>query len=141
MKMEQVPQNTNIENKRKAFVEKGNYVPVNKVLSYGIDGRDLHIHFAPAADLGLAEKMRLVREGFKDLAIAVQNNTDIEEVSATSWIVAKNPELLKKMGFMIDNSTETILRLSAKRIYQLRSRPLARAVMSRQEFLKKYLEN
>ena len=124
---------------RKAFIEKGNYVAINEILSYGIDKGDLHIHLAPTNDLGLGEKMLLIKDGFKKLAIIVQNNPKVEEISATSWIVAKNPELLQKMGFKIDDSMRTNLRLSAKRVYQFRSRPLARAVMTRGGFLEKYL--
>jgi len=64
----------------------------------------VNIHLAPATELikdeGIGNFKKEVEVGLKKLAEILLSNDKIKEVWATSWIVAKNPTLVKRLGFI-----------------------------------------
>ena len=77
---------------------------VSKVLGYGYHDGKVHLHIAPASTMSPVEMLRDVKSGFKALAADLQAKDglhDAEEITATSWIVAKNPRLLERFGFTV----------------------------------------
>jgi len=136
----------NLDAERNAFFFEHGYTRVNKILGYQIlpdTYQSLHIHLAPANDLGVGEKIRLIKDGFKKLAVVISSNTDIQKVYAVSWIVARQPKFMEKMGFEIEDSIDVKLLLGSMRVVSALTnrdtRPRAMATMSREKFLERYL--
>lgn len=125
---------------RRAFVEHGGFTPINELLSYGHreDGETIHIHLAPAD--GIENWRERVLDGFHELAHQVQAHPDewqnFKRLTATSWIVAKNPGLLTRLGFTIEGPISDEAR---RKHFAGETRPIARAIMDRQTLLDKYL--
>lgn len=124
---------------RKAFVEYGGFTPLNELLSYGRreDGETVHIHLAPAE--GVEHWRDVVLNGFRELAKQVQTHPEDWEtfrtVTATSWIVAKNPGLLERLGFTIEGPISDEVR---QQYFAGETRPVARATMNRETLLRLY---
>lgn len=114
------------------------FAPLNEMVSYGITGDDLHFHVSDATTLPLSKKLALLKDGLVRLAGVLKNNQDIKVVSATSWIVAEHPDLLMKMGFTIEGAIGENFR---REQFEGEARPIHRAVMSRNDFLARYLKN
>ncbi len=123
--------------RRKAFAKEGGFIPLNEILSYGIENNGtVHIHLAPAQTLDNQEKMNLLIDGFKKLAEVVKNNEEITNISATSWIVAKAPKTMQKFGFRVTGEISDEMK---EKHFTDEDRPVHKAVMTREEFLAKYL--
>jgi len=122
---------------RELFVRKSNFTPLNQLLSYGRDENALHIHVAPNESVGLKEKLELLREGLNKLAIVVDEDPAITEVTAASWIVAKHPRILESLGFTIIGEVDGEMK---KRQFGGETRPVAEAHISRQVLLDRYLQ-
>ncbi len=145
MKFEKNPNNTDMDAVRRKFLE-GRFIPVNEILSYGISGHEMHIHLAPSMDFSTGKKHKLLKEGFRKLAIIMKFDPIIEKISATSNIVAEKPERLKRRGFSIE-PLPVITKIELYSINALREMgfsdedpiDIARAVMTRDKFLEKYL--
>jgi hypothetical protein len=76
---------------------------------------------------GAKEFLRMYESGLSELAKRMTNDPELHtmtQVVAASWIVYKNPGLLRKMGFTITNRSD--------------EERLGVAVMSRKDFLEKY---
>lgn len=124
------------EFQRKIFSERSNFTPVNEIISFGIYKGELHIHLAPASDFGVGKKIALAKDGLKKIAKIVSDNPEIKKIFATSWVVASNPGIFQKLGFEVLGNISDQLR---KEHFQDENRPVSRAVISRGEFLRKYL--
>lgn len=122
--------------KRRQFVEQNQSIAVNDAFSYRIDEGELKVDVAPVSDFKLADKLSMLRDGLWAIAAVIDRDPSIKIVSATSWIVAENPGLLKKMGFTIEGEIGKELR---EEHFRSEKRPVHRATMSREDFLKKYL--
>ena len=94
------------------FLEQGNYIKLNELLSYGYnhDMDSIHIHLAPSKELlrGIGKKnyLDLVTSGLKELAKIVQANENVKNVTTTSSVVADNPRYMDKLGFIIKKDTD-----------------------------------
>lgn len=111
--------------------------PINDILYYGGRGDYLHIHLAPAGDFGLAKLKGQVLDGLQKLAEIVKNQENIKTIEATSWIVAKNPKLMEKLGFEVQGEIDEEFK---QRHFQGDKRKISKATMSREELLKRYLK-
>lgn len=114
------------------------FYPVNEILCFGISGDNLHIHFTEASRFNYAEKEAIVIDGLKNLAIIVASNPEIDKVTASSWMVARFPRQIKKLGFEIMGPISEEFR---KEHFKDEKRPVHWAMMTREEFLAKYLSN
>lgn len=124
---------------RKTFVEKGGFIPLNEILSFGHYKDVAHIHLAPSHSMGLKELKRKVTAGFEELAkrLASDNDLkDIQTIQGTSWIVARSPKLMESFGFTIDGEISDEMRQAH---FSGDDRPIARCHMDRETFLKRYL--
>lgn len=104
-------------------------VNVNDALSYDLDNpTEIHIHVATLFTLSPSETIKHFEEGLHQLALRLQTDSNLAQInliSGHSWIVYKHPGLIERLGFMIsDKDDET---------------GQALASMSRDEFLKRYL--
>ena len=87
------------------FIEQGNFIKLNEILSYNIDDNDAHIHIAPAKELlketGQAGFIQLISDGLLKLTEVVKVHNEIKKITASSWFVAKYPRIMEKLGFKI----------------------------------------
>ena len=63
---------------------------------------ELWLHIDDVRDKTLSDKMHLLFDGFKKLAnylVSDERFANVKHITGTSWIVAKHPKLLKRLGF------------------------------------------
>ncbi|MCL5010921.1 MAG: hypothetical protein M1127_01785 [Patescibacteria group bacterium] len=124
---------------RDIFNRDGAFTPVNEVLSYGVDEEKsfLHLHVPPCKTV--QNKVSLLKEGLAEIAEVVQDNENIERITGTSWIVAQNPNLLRRLGFTIGGKEKTYKRL-LRSSFLGNEKPVGSAFMERNDFLARYLK-
>ncbi|HEY4513110.1 MAG TPA: hypothetical protein VJH06_01180 [Candidatus Paceibacterota bacterium] len=115
-------------------IEFDKFIHVNKILSYGIDGTDLHIHM-DNIKASSEEKMELILDGLRKLVVVVNENPEVKTVSATSWIVARHHRSIAKLGFKIGGPISEEMK---KKHFKREKRPVWWSEMSREEFLGMY---
>lgn len=71
------------------------------------------------------------------MAEIVKKNEGVQVIIATSWIVARKPEWLESLGF---TDTGPITDAERERNFKDDTRPINKAIMSREDFLKRYLK-
>lgn len=123
---------------REHFLSHGNLIPLSEALAFGTHGTTAHIHLAPASSLGIAKLRADVDTGLRELARRLQEEPElqaIQTVEASSWIVAKNPRLIERLGFTVDGLISEEVR---ERYFHEESRPVASAHMSREDLLERY---
>ena len=85
-------------------------IDLNEMLAYEIIGDDeVWIHIDDVRELSLSEKTKLFIDGLRKLADLLQHEpklAQIKKVSGMSWIIAKNPKIVKSLGFNILDSLE-----------------------------------
>ncbi len=90
--------------------EPSNEVDLNEMFGYEpISEDEVWIHISDVRELSLSEKLKLLKDGLRDLAGLLQTNPDlsqIKKISGMSWIVSKNPKLVESLGFTIAKSLE-----------------------------------
>lgn len=124
--------------KRVAFVEQGGFTPLNEILSYGTRGNEIHIHLAPAKTQSMGTNLTLVKEGLKELAERIKTDPtlrDIEEITASSWIVASHPHMMEKLGFTMGGVISEEIRRDH---FPGDQRDIAECSMSREDVLRIY---
>lgn len=127
---------TEFENiRRRDFNEQGSFIELNQMLSYGVGGDDIHLHVPPNVSTPNSEKLRLIREGLRKLATIVDQDPAIKIITATSWIVANHPDLLRKLHFTVEGEIDENTR---NRFFASETRPVALATMSREDLIKYY---
>ncbi|MBL7142359.1 MAG: hypothetical protein ISS83_01730 [Candidatus Pacebacteria bacterium] len=119
----------------KEFNEQDGFIEINRVVSYGKTGSMIHLHHLPARAISTSERLKLYEVAMKKLATIVNNDPNIEEITATSWIVAKNPELFEGAGFEIEDVKKEL----KEKHFQDEKRDIKHATMTRKDFLEKYL--
>lgn len=124
-----------VEFQRKSFIETHTFIPLNEIFSYRIDEGDLHIHLAPSSDFNPIKKIRFIQDALKKLGEIISTNNEVKIVSATSPIVASNQELLISLGFEI---LGPISEKTKNVDFPMETREVSRAIISREEFLKRY---
>lgn len=63
---------------------------------------ELWLHIDDVRDKPLREKIRLLNDGFKKLAeylVSDERLANVKRITGTSWIVAKHPKTLERLGF------------------------------------------
>ncbi len=109
-------------------------IRLNELLFFNIGRNDptkIKIHVFPSTTLSIEEKIKQFREGLKELAKLLKNDSrfvGVKTIMAKSWIVSKNPGIFGRLGFQILEENEK------DRILEVR-----RAVISCEDFKKKYL--
>ena len=78
----------------------------------------------------------MTREGLEELAKTVKENQAVKRVEAISWIVADHPKILEKLGFTVVGEIDEEMR---RKYYADDNRPIGRATVSREDFLRRYL--
>ncbi len=66
----------------------------------------VYLHVMALASRGAEESMRLVFEGLHILAERLQSHQsfkEVAEIKASSYLVAQNPNIFRKLGFTVDN--------------------------------------
>lgn len=109
------------------------------IISIGVGLNDIHLHLAPMRTLSDVEKYKFAKKimpnALRHIALEkVKNNENIKEISGTSYIVAAMPELFRQYGFTISTMEPE---------YQVQywgdeKRPILKASISREDFLRKY---
>ncbi len=125
---------------RQHFIEKSNFIPLNEILSYGYDQNVIHLHLAPARTEIPKRRLELVLNGFENLAKAMENDPalkDIKEITMTSWIVAKWPEVFEAFGCTIDGPISDEDR---ERHFKNDKGEIWKAHIDRADFLARYLK-
>lgn len=85
----------------KAMNKKGRFIEVNRALSYGRDGGNLHLHVSYGRSI--KNKVGLYLGGIKEIAKIVRGNPKVHSITAKSWLVARNESLFEKFGFKIES--------------------------------------
>lgn len=92
------------ENRESIIKEDGN-IRLSEVLYAGLENKYAHIHLADAYDFMTKENIAdfdlEIKKGLINLAKLIEPMKNIENITATSWIVAKSPKRLEKLGFTI----------------------------------------
>jgi hypothetical protein len=124
---------------REAIVSSPNNTRLSEVLYANFEKDRAFIHLAPATELikkeGLGNFKKEVEIGLNKLAEIIKVNDKIKEIWAISWIVAKNPVLLEGLGFTI---VGPIPQEERDEHFSEETRPVAKAFMTREDFLAKY---
>lgn len=132
---------------RKAFsngsISGEKFIPIegtDDIIVYGMGSDRLHLHLAPMKTLSIVEKMKFINktlpEALRRLAKIIEANHQIKIITATSYIVAANPELFtKRIGFTKIGPMEKEDRL---KYFSDDEMPVLRASMTREEFLDRY---
>ncbi|HBB43816.1 MAG TPA: hypothetical protein DCZ83_00235 [Candidatus Yonathbacteria bacterium] len=124
---------------REANLNNSGYLKLSEVLHFGLDGEEAQLHLAPSAELikesGTGNFKKEVENGLEKLAEIIKSINKIKEIVATSWIVAKNPRLLEKLGFTIVGE---ISKEEKEKLFPDEKRTIAKAFMTREEFLARY---
>jgi hypothetical protein len=118
----------------KVMNEQGGFTEINRLFSYGKSGSTIHIH----ASFGesVEKKISLYRDGMRRLAQIVNGDPDIEEITATSWIVARHPRMFEGWGFTIEDVSASF----RKQHFGRDTREVKRATIRRDEFLRRFLK-
>lgn len=82
-------------------------------------------------------RKRPTKEGLQKLAEIVKENESLQVIAATSWIVARKTERLEELGF---TDMGPITDEEREQHFKGDTRPINKAVISREDFLKKYLK-
>lgn len=126
------------EIQRKGFIEAGGFTPVNEIISYGEGAPGwYHIHLAPAQTLSIGEQLRYLKDGMKKLAEMADNDESFNGLTATSWIVAKNPGIFERLGFEYKGD---ISQEKKERYFKHEERPVAEAIITKEQLIKKHLK-
>lgn len=124
--------------KRKLFIEKHNFTPINELFSYRIDGGDLHLHLSPGEDMGTGSKIKFIKDALEKLSQIINTNKGVKIISATSPLVTTSPGLLKRVGFKIEGP---LSKEKQEADFGTGSPIATRASISRKDFLEKYSKN
>ncbi len=122
------------EAQARAFNETSGFTEINRLLSYGKSGSVIHVHAPPGETV--KNKTALYLGGIRELARIVQNDPDIKEITATSFLVAKHQRLFEKAGFNVENVSEE----RKEKHFSGEERDVKHASIGREDFLEKWLK-
>jgi hypothetical protein len=108
---------------------------LNERISYGVGGDTLHLHLSPAYKI--KERVpQLFQDGCWRLAEIVKQNEEIKQITCTSWIIATRTygAVFEELGFTIKEVPDEI----KQEYFKDEKRPMKMALMTRDEFLKRY---
>ncbi|MFH0874096.1 MAG: hypothetical protein V1846_04650 [Candidatus Komeilibacteria bacterium] len=119
---------------RREFQQREDFMVINQLLAYGIDGDTIYLHVAPNETTPAVEKVNLIKSGLKELAVIVKNSPDIKYIVGISWIVASRGSLLERLGFTVRQLTDE----EKGESHDIDLRDTALASISREELLQRY---
>lgn len=122
------------EAQARAMNESGGFTEINRLLSYGKHKHIIHIH-APAGET-VGNKISLYRDGMKKLAEIVNNDPEIKEITATSYLVASHPGLFTRAGFKVEDVSDEF----RQEHFAGEEREIKIAKIDREEFLRRFLK-
>jgi len=122
------------EAQARAMNESGGFTEINRLLSYGKHKHIIHIH-APAGET-VGNKISLYRDGMKKLAEIVNNDPEIKEITATSYLVASHPGLFTRAGFKVEDVSDEF----CQEHFPGEEREIKIAKIDREEFLRRFLK-
>ncbi len=102
------------------------------------DGTVVRIHIRDAETLSLEAKTVDFTTGMRALAEKLQNDpvfSAVENIEATSWIVAKGPRMMKRFGFTVQTEP---LDEETMRHFVGEDRPVGKASMTKEEVILRY---
>ena len=102
---------------------------VNQLLVYEKIDNEIVLHIDLNRLTDDFKILKLLRDGLTTLALTVKNDPTIQRISGTSWIIKENPRILQLLGFTVQEPGADEERNASDR----------KAVISRDDFLKKYL--
>lgn len=112
---------------------------LSEILYANFENEVASIHLAPAAELkkeiGFGNFKKEIEKGLIKLAEIIKSDEKIKEIWAVSWIVARHPLLLKRLGFTIAGELTEEEKIDG---FSEEKRPVARAFMKREDFLARY---
>lgn len=111
------------------FIRRRNFIEVNKFVSYDLNDDKLRLRLAPNRTTPNKEKLELLRDGLKKIAVFVQGHNEIKVIKGTSWFVKEYPAIIEKLGFKIRHITD---------IDHENYNGVMVAEMKREDFLEKY---
>lgn len=123
-----------LKEKAEAEAEEAPFERINDVFTYGIDKNLAHIHFQPTHEMGEIKRAKLFIAGLDELVEIIKKKPEIDEITATSWLVAKYPEKMEKLGFTLTGPISDEMR---QKHFKGDDRPIDGAIMVREEFLKR----
>ncbi len=131
------------EKLRREFVENGNFIPLNEILSYhATEGSDdVYLHLAPARTIENAERRKLLAGGLRRLALELESNPDFKDkkrVGAISWIIG-HPRIMKAFGFDGFEIEGEIPEKLKRVIFPDENKPVLAAYMDRDKFIQKHI--
>lgn len=118
----------------RAMNESGGFTEINRLLSYGKHKHMIHIH-APAGET-VDNKISLYREGMRKLAEIVDNDPEIKEITATSYLVASHLGLFTRAGFTVEDISDEF----RQEHFVGEKREIKIAKIDREEFLRRFLK-
>ena len=125
----------------KKFIESAGATEINRVLAY-VKFRDkLFLHIPPSKTIPLSQKLKLWKEGLAQTAKVVDQDKKVKTIEGVSWIVREHPELIKRLGFEVKDLgvLESVFNWVANRFREEKKDATQRMVMSREDFLRKFL--
>ncbi len=125
-------------NVRQYVISKTEHV-INEMLHYGTYKDELYLHVFPVSTLSDGEKLKLLRNGFKQLATQLKTSESLKEIKTvigTSWIVAQSPGLMQKLGFTNDGE---ISKEEYEKFFAYETRKVSKAHIDKNKFLELYL--
>ncbi len=125
-------------------LDKVGMIQLSQVMYCGIEEEEriVHIHLSSSRDFMTKDRIEDfnsdLENGLKKLAEIVKSNENIDKVIAISWIVAKSPERLKKLGFTIEGE---ISKEEKEKNWKGEDIPIHSAFMTREYLLERYGNN
>jgi len=111
---------------------------INDMLLYEVYKDALYLHVFPVSTLSTGEKIKLLRDGFKQLASQLKTDEQlkgVKTINGVSWIIAKNPGLFEKLGFTYDGE---ITEKEHQRDFAYEQRKIGKAHIEVDKFLELY---
>lgn len=108
---------------------------INDMLHYEVYKDALYLHVFPVSTLSAGEKLKLLRDGLKQLARQLKTDEHlkgVKTVNGVSWIVAQNPGLMEKLGFTYDGE---ITKEEHERDFSYETRKVGKAHIDVEKFL------
>ncbi|EKD33318.1 MAG: hypothetical protein ACD_76C00045G0004 [uncultured bacterium] len=122
------------EAQAKVMNEEGGFTELNRLVSYGKSGPTIHIHHVPGETV--QNKRSLYLDAMRKLAVIVSEDPGVQQIVATSWIVAKNPSIFTMSGFNVEDVSHEVRQAH----FAGEKREIKTATMNREEFLKRFLK-
>ena len=126
---------------RENIINEDGNIRLSDVLYAGLSEKSAHIHLAAAHDYMTKERIadfdKEIKNGLKNLAKLIEPMKNIEKVIATSWIVAKSPKRLEKLGFTIEGE---ISEEERNKHFKNDTKTIHKASIDRKQFDELYLE-